>query len=90
MGAPESPVKTAKTSLEIAKEKIARNAGVIRNVLASPDGEKMMKILEDAFYHGEMYSPDPYRMAFNLGARDVVVYLRQLAKYGESANGNGS
>ena len=46
--------------------------------LDSPDGQAVMDLLEAEFSEGNLFSPDPYQTAFNLGRRDAVVYLKQL------------
>ena len=46
--------------------------------LESPDGQAVMELLEAEFFEGNLFSPDPYQTAFNLGRRDAVVYLKQL------------
>jgi len=40
-----------------------------------------MATLESEFYEGNMMGETPEATAFNLGRRDVVVYLRELREY---------
>ncbi len=75
------------TALDRVKSALAKKAQVVQRVMSSPDGKAMLELLEKEFLYGEMYDPNPYRTHYNLGARDVVAYLRQLANFGENANG---
>lgn len=74
------------TPLDRAKVSLSRKAKVVQRVLQSPDGQELISMLEREFLYGEMFDPSPYRTHYNLGQRDVVAYLRQLAKFGENAN----
>lgn len=73
------------TPLDRAKQQIGRKSAIVQRVLNSPDGKELIDLLEKEFLYGEMYDPNPHRMIYNLGGRDVVAYLRQLAKFGENA-----
>jgi hypothetical protein len=75
------------TALDRVKGALAKKAQIVQRVLASPDGKELLELLEKEFLFGELYDPNPYRTHYNLGARDVVAYLRQLANFGENANG---
>lgn len=75
----------------LAKVKVvlARKAAAVQQLLNNPVGQELIKILEDEFLRGELFAgADTHRTAYNLGARDVVVYLRQLADYGERNAGS--
>lgn len=58
-----------------------KNSGPIQRVFAGADGKEALEVLERAFDGENLFAEDPYRTAYNLGARDVVVYIRQLNRY---------
>jgi hypothetical protein len=57
------------------------NSAPIKRVFAGSDGRKALEVLERAFDGENLFVDDPYRTAYNLGARDVVTYIRQLNRY---------
>ena len=46
--------------------------------LQSPAAREMMKLLEDMFYHGELFSHEPMKMAQLIGQRDVIAFMREF------------
>jgi len=68
-------------NLEKAHSIAVKNSGPIQRVFAGPDGKEALDVLERAFDGDTLFSNDPYRTAYNLGARDVVTYIRQLNRY---------
>jgi hypothetical protein len=38
-------------------------------------------MLREEFYEGDLFTPDPNTTAYNLGRRDVVVYIDQLMNF---------
>jgi hypothetical protein len=67
--------------LDKALERLAKKAVLVRSVLSSDAGKEMMVLLEEAFYHGGLMAETPEKTAYNLGRRDVVMYLRQLRDF---------
>ena len=67
--------------LDKALERLAKKAVLVRSVLSSDAGKEMMSLLEEAFYHGGLMAETPEKAAYNLGRRDVVMYLRQLRDF---------
>jgi hypothetical protein len=66
------------------KTELNRKAAAVQQLLNNPVGKELIQILEDQFTRGELFAgADTHKTAYNLGARDVVVYLRQLADFGE-------
>jgi len=68
-------------SLIKLKNRLENKAKKIQHFMSLELGHDVIQALEDEFYHGELYSDDPVRTAYNLGRRDVVVYLKQLQKW---------
>lgn len=53
------------------------------HVFNSTEGKKVLEALEEEFYHGELLGESPDKTAYNLGRRDVVMYIKQMLNYGE-------
>ena len=54
-----------------------------RTIFATPEGEAVLADLEAAFVFGDLLGESPEKTAFNLGAREVVLYLRALNERGQ-------
>lgn len=50
---------------------------------ATPPGRELLEVLELTFLFGPLQGPTPEQTAFNLGQREVVLYLRRLSKLRE-------
>lgn len=79
-----TPVKKEMKGLALMKSRLARKSALVTAFLNSAAGKEMIKVLEEEFYDGEIKGSDPYDTYYNLGRRDVVAYLKQLAKWRES------
>ncbi len=79
-----------KTTVEDIRRRIRKKGAALVEFMNSPIGKSVVKALEDEFYHGELFDLDPYKSAYNLGRRDVVVYLKQLQRFRESDDGTGT
>jgi hypothetical protein len=75
----DNPKPSAK--LEAIRQKIRSKGASVSRFLDSPDGSVVMAALEAEFFDGPMMAATPEATAFNLGRRDVVVYLKQLRDY---------
>ncbi len=76
----------AKVTVEQIRKRLSDKSGALNELLNNPVGKKLIKALEDEFYHGELFNADPYTTAYNCGRRDVVVYFKQLQNYYEKEN----
>lgn len=66
------------------KLELARKIDIFKMVFNTEDGKKVLAALEDAFDRDSIITPgDPYYTHYNLGRRDVVVYIRQMLKAGD-------
>lgn len=68
-------------ALANVKKRLKDKASRIRMFMNSELGGEIIKALEDEFYHGNLYDKDVNQTAYNLGRRDVVVYLKQLQNW---------
>jgi len=70
-------------TLERIKQKLKVKKSNVKAFMNSQLGKAVIEVLEDEFYHGELFDTDPNMTAYNLGRRDVVVYLKQLQTWGD-------
>jgi hypothetical protein len=76
------PYDRRREPMEQVRERLGRKASAVQQLLANPVGRELLTILEEEFEQRELFAPDPLLMAYRLGGRDLVVYLRQLEKFG--------
>jgi hypothetical protein len=69
--------------LDAMRKRIAAKGGKIAAVLNTPAGEEFMKELESEFWNGNLIGPTEFATHINLGAREVVRYLREMKAYSE-------
>lgn len=78
----DSAAKSATpTGMDKIRKELAKKAGLFKRVFLTADGEQVMKILEDAFDGDTIFNVDPHKTAYNLGHRDVVMYIKQMIKF---------
>lgn len=66
------------------KLELARKIDIFKMVFNTDDGKKVLAALENEFDRDNLLAPgDPYSTHYNLGRRDVVVYIRQMLKAGD-------
>lgn len=65
------------------KKRLKNKSARVKMFMQSELGKEVVKALEDEFYHGPLFEDDPCKTAFNLGRRDVVIYLKELADWSE-------
>ena len=70
---------------EAAIEALGKKAGNFHKLFTSPVGVKVLKALEEEFNPDVLMNPDPHMTSYNVGRRDVIVYIRQMIRYKENA-----
>lgn len=76
------PVK--KITVEDIRRNIRFKGAAIIAFMNNPIGKAVVKSLETTFYDTDnLFDPDPYVTAYNLGRRDVVSYMKQLQRIEE-------
>ena len=71
---------------EIALENVRKKSADFHKLFTSPIGEKVLRYLEDEFDADEIFQAGvPDGTAYNLGRRDVIVYIRQMIRVKENA-----
>jgi hypothetical protein len=73
---------TQKTVVEV-RDRLKQKSIIIRRLFSTPDGMEVLKVLDEEFTKGKMFTPEPLQTAYLLGARDVVLYIQQLLVYGD-------
>ncbi len=67
-------------TFEKLKSKLAHKAELVHAFMNSEAGIALFDLLEDEFYDGELFDKDANVTAYNLGRRDVVLFLKQLKR----------
>jgi hypothetical protein len=65
-----------------AREKLKRKASVVQRVLATADGQEMMKFLRDEFLYA-LPKESPHGPGYRVGTADVIAYLMQMNDFKE-------
>jgi hypothetical protein len=72
-------------SVEDAKKTLSKKAALVAKMLATPEGQALVALIEEEFCTGKtglsLLGETPHRMAYNVGAFDVVLYLKQLQRH---------
>jgi len=68
-------------TLDKIKTRLAKKSARINMFMNSELGKEIIDALEQEFYHGALFDEDPCKTAYNLGRRDVVVYLKELQRW---------
>ena len=71
----------AKTTVADIRKRLRHKSAALVEFMRSPIGKSIVEALEEEFFNGEIFDPDPYKTAFNCGQRDVVLYIHQLKNY---------
>jgi len=76
-----------KVSVEDIRRGIRHKSVAIVEFMNNPIGKAVVAALEETFYDGELFDPDPHVTAYNLGRRDVVAYMKQLQRIKDQDDG---
>lgn len=69
--------------VEKAKEAVIKKAKIFRDMFQTPQGKKCLEFLEQEFDLEDLRGHTTEDTYYNLGRRDVVVYIRQMLKFVE-------
>ena len=69
-----------RTKLDKALAELEREHAVLGAVLLSSPGAKLLAVLEAEYVDGDLFGKTPEETAYHLGAREVVLTLRRLAR----------
>ena len=70
---------------EAAIEALGQKAGDFHKLFTSPVGVKVLESLEEEFNPDVLIGETNAKTNYNVGARDVVIYIRQMIRYNENA-----
>ena len=65
---------------DIAK-RLDKKSAHVQEFLSSTIGKAVIELLEEEFDPDVLIDTDPHITYYNLGRRDVVVYLKQLSRW---------
>ena len=71
--------------MEEKKQKLRDKAARFHRLFSTHDGEKVLQDLEDEFDQDELYDDNPYKTNYNIGRRDVIIYIKQLMRFEDNA-----
>lgn len=77
--------KEPKQPKEAAIEALGKKAGDFHKLFTSPIGVKVLESLEEEFNPDKLIGKDDAETNYKVGARDVVIYIRQMIRYKENA-----
>ena len=70
---------------EAAREALGAKATDFYQLFTSPVGVKVLKALEEEFNPDVLVGKTDAETNYNVGGRDVVIYIRQMIRYKENA-----
>jgi hypothetical protein len=73
---------TREQAVATAREKLKRKTAVVKRVLATADGQEMMKYLRDEFLYA-LPKESPHGPGYRVGTADVIAYLMQMNDFRE-------
>ena len=69
-----------------ALDTVVAKSGDFHKLFTSPIGKKVLEYLEDEFDNEKLFVAGvPDHTGYNLGGRDVIVYIRQMIRLKENA-----
>jgi GTP cyclohydrolase II len=73
-------------ALEKLKNDLKKRVRLYQSVFGTIDGAKVLSQMHEEFNGEDVFSRDPQQTAYNLGKRDVVLYIQGMmnADIGES------
>lgn len=74
------------TSQEEAKRAVLEKAQRFYQVFNTPNGQEVLKLLEDEFEPVNLFDDNPHRTSYNTGRRDVVQYIKQMMRVCDAHN----
>ncbi|MGI9889075.1 hypothetical protein [Vibrio chagasii] len=66
---------------EEVEAKVRKKSELFKHVFESEDGKAVLEALEEEFNRDELRGQTPQDTYFNLGRRDVLVYIKQMIRY---------
>jgi len=82
----KQPGQKPPSKKQIAVDHVVRKSGYFYRIFTSPDGKKVLEWLEEEFDSDEIFAAgEPDTTSYNLGKRDVIVYIRQMIRLKENA-----
>jgi len=70
---------------EVAIENLEKKAGDFHSLFTSPVGVKVLEALEEEFNPDVLLGNTDAETNYNVGRRDVVIYIHQLIRFKDNA-----
>ena len=70
-----------KSPKEAARENLSKKAGNFHKLFTSPVGVEILEALEEEFNPDVLLGKTDAETNYNVGKRDVVIYIRQMIRY---------
>lgn len=64
-------------NIEVIRSRIARREKALADAMRTAEGVELLRALEAEFYDCDLLGKTPEETAFKLGARQVVVFMRE-------------
>ena len=64
-------------NLEVVKARVTRREKALVDAMRTAEGVELLRALEAEFYDCDLMGKTPEETAFKLGARQVVVFMRE-------------
>lgn len=74
---------------EALKQLAERVGNDVRIALSTPAGARVLEALDERYVQGDLMGATPEETAFNLGAREVVVWLKRMVRVAEVVERTG-
>ncbi len=77
--------KEQQSAKPTAMENLEKKAGDFHQLFTSPVGVKVLEALEEEFNPDKLIGSNNAETNYNVGARDVIIYIRQMIRLKENA-----
>jgi hypothetical protein len=67
------------------EQKLREKAARFYRLFSTHDGEQVLQDLVEEFDADDLFHENPHKMGYNVGRRDVVIYIKQLMRYEDNA-----
>lgn len=73
-------------STDKAKEALLEKSAAFKQTFLTQSGQEVLDALDQAFDGVDLRGKDTHNTYYNLGARDVVAYIKQMIEYNPRLN----
>lgn len=78
------------SNIEVARQQLAERIGNdVKLTFTTPSGARVLEALSERFVNGDLLGATPEETAFNLGCREVVMWMQRMTKLAEKVERTG-